>query len=346
MSIKHLTPAHLEAWLEALIAAGTVYGVQAKGDHFAFGQLGRPGQLRLDYDVTILPPKKYFMPPKEVLLTYDRHGRFESVLDETPFVVFGVHPYDMVAINQLDAIFAAGHADGHYLSRRAAATVVVCDVQTPSSDTFAGCMGTATLEGREGHDLLLTPLEDGTYLADPRTAKGEALLAALPGAAPDAAPAALAARDAIWARNREQLQKHKLKVPLADLPLLLAETYDHPVWSEKAELCYSCGSCNLVCPTCYCFDIDDELDWDLEHGRRTRTWDGCMLTPFAVVAGNHNFRAQKAARYRHRYLRKGQYVPEVIGEIACVGCGRCITACTANIANPVEIFNTLAEVPV
>ena len=27
----------------------------------------------------------------------------------------------------------------------------------------------------------------------------------------------------------------------------------------------------------------------------------------------------------------------------CVGCGRCVAACTVNIANPVEVFNTLWE---
>ena len=55
-------------------------------------------------------------------------------------------------------------------------------------------------------------------------------------------------------------------------------------------------------------------------------------------------RKDPAARYRHRYYRKGKYVPAKIGgQIACVGCGRCITACVANIANPVEVFNRLAE---
>ena len=33
----------------------------------------------------------------------------------------------------------------------------------------------------------------------------------------------------------------------------------------------------------------------------------------------------------------------MIGEIACVGCGRCVTACTAKIANPVEVYNKLVE---
>ena len=39
MSIKHIQPCHLDAWLEALIAAGPVYGVQAEGERFAFDEL-------------------------------------------------------------------------------------------------------------------------------------------------------------------------------------------------------------------------------------------------------------------------------------------------------------------
>jgi ferredoxin len=68
-----------------------------------------------------------------------------------------------------------------------------------------------------------------------------------------------------------------------------------------------------------------------------------MLTDFATVAGDHNFRENRAARYRHRYYRKGKYLFDRMNQIACVGCGRCITACTTKIANPVEIYNTLLE---
>ena len=122
------------------------------------------------------------------------------------------------------------------------------------------------------------------------------------------------------------------------------KAYSHPLWEEMAKLCFSCGSCNLVCPTCYCFDVREEVNWDLSSGQRFRLWDGCMLADFATIAGNLNFRKDRADRYRHRYYRKGKYVPAKIGgKIACVGCGRCITACVAKIANPVEVFNRLAE---
>jgi sulfhydrogenase subunit beta (sulfur reductase) len=338
MSIKKLDKATFDKWVEACIEKQPVYGVQAKGDRFAFASLVRAADLRLDYDVTLLPPKKIFQPPHETLLKFDRKEGFESVFETEPFVVFGVHPYDMVAILQIDKLFAQDHCDAHYMRRREQATIVVSDVQTVSPNVFAGCMGTATID--DGFDILVTKIEDD-YLVDIRTGKGEALAETLKNA-PDADEISLKLRKLLWAENAERLQKHKLDVRPDVLPKLLERSSEHPVWEEKARLCYSCGSCVLVCPTCYCFDVQDDVDWTLQKGQRQRIWDGCLLTEFAAVAGGHNFRRHRRDRYRHRYYRKGRYVPEKIGgEIACVGCGRCITACTANIANPVEVYNSL-----
>jgi len=342
--LKAVGEAELRAWVDGLIRKRTVYGALEKEERFVFDRLESAQDLRLDYDVTILPPKKYFLPQKEVLSTFDRYTmQFEAVIETDPFVVFGVHPYDVEAIRQLDLIFRKDHADAHYLARREAATIVALDVETPSKDVFAGCMGHATCERMEGFDLLLTRIDDdGTYLLDARTDKGLALLADAAGAT-DATGEQIERRRAVWKRNGERLKQHKLELHPSDLPQLLAGSEDHPVWEEKAELCYSCGSCNLVCPTCYCFDVQDEMDWDPAKGRRVRTWDGCMLAGFAEVAGGHNFREQRSERYRHRYYRKGKYVHDMIGEIGCVGCGRCISACTVEIANPVEIFNRLLD---
>ena len=339
MSIKRLDKAAFDKWVEACIKKQRVYGVQAKEDRFVFAPLASAADLRLDYDVTILPPKKYFQPQCETLLTFDRQKGFESVFDDEPFVVFGVHPYDMVAILQTDKLFADGQYDAHYMKRREQATLVVSDVQKASPEVFAGCMGTATIN--DGFDILVTNIE-GEYLVDIRTPKGEALAKTIKDA-PEADETSLKLRKLLWADNTELLQKHQLDVRSDVLPKLLDRSYEHPVWEEKAERCYSCGSCNLVCPTCYCFDVQDDVDWTLQKGERRRVWDGCLLSEFAAVAGGHNFRRHRADRYRHRYYRKGKYIPEKIGEIACVGCGRCITACTANIANPVEVYNRLVH---
>jgi ferredoxin len=337
MSIKRLDKAAFDKWVGACIKKQCVYGVQAKGDRFAFAPLARAADLRLDYDVTILPPKKIFQPPCETLLTFDRKKGYESVFQTEPFVVFGVHPYDMAAILQIDKLFAEDQYDAHYMKRREQATIVVSDVQNASPDVFAGCMGTATIN--DGFDILVTNIE-GDYLVDIRTEKGQALTESIKKA-PDADDMSLKLRKLVWAENIERLQQHKLDIRPDVLPKLLEKSYEHPVWEENAQLCYSCGSCVLVCPTCYCFDVQDDVDWTLQKGERRRVWDGCLLSEFAAVAGGHNFRRHREDRYRHRYYRKGKYVPEKIGEIACVGCGRCISACTANIANPVEVFNSL-----
>ena len=336
--------AGLRKWVAGMMAKSVVYGPQARGERFVFDTLEAAGSLRLDYDVTLLPPRKFFQPPREVLAQFRRStAEFVPAPPPEPFVLLGVHPYDYEAIRQLDKVFSAGSPDSHYLLRRRAATVVVCDPLRTGSDCFAGCMNTATAGGMEGWDLLLSPLAGERWMAEPRSAKGEALLA-LAGSPPvEASSADLAEREALWERNRQAARKHVLKMRPEEIPALLDRSYDHPVWAEKSALCYSCGSCNLVCPTCYCFTVEDELAWDMDHGQRTRRWDGCMVYRFAEVAGGHNFRERQAARYRHRYYRKGKYLWDRLGDIACVGCGRCITACTAKIANPVEVYNRLLE---
>jgi len=340
MTVKKIDLGTLNKWVDGLIGKQKVIGVRAEGDRFAFSPLTKAADLRLDYDVTILPPKVYLQPPKETVLSFKTGVGYESVVDSEPFVLFGVHPYDLAAMAQMDEIFSQGNCDVHYMTRRENATIVVADVQKVSPDVFAGYMGTAYVE--DGYDVLITKIGD-EYIVDANTEKGEALIAALADE-PEAGESWLEQRSLVWEYNKQRLRKHELRVEPSKWPGLLENAHDHPVWEEKARLCFSCGSCNLPCPTCYCFDVIDDVSWDLSSGERRRAWDGCMITDFATVAGNINFRKDRTDRYRHRYYRKGKYVPlKIGGRIACVGCGRCITACVANIANPVEVFNRLAE---
>ncbi|MFC1893471.1 4Fe-4S dicluster domain-containing protein [Chloroflexota bacterium] len=342
MSIKKVDIETLNKWIDSLIGCQKVIGVIAKGDHFNFAPLTRAADLRLDYDVTTLPPKSFLHPPKEVTLTFKTGVGYESIIDTEPFVLFGIHPYDMAAIDQMDEIFSQGHYDAHYMTRRNNVTTVVVDVQSVSPNVFAGYMGTSHIE--DGYDVLLTMIGD-VYIVEGKTEKGESLMAELADE-PDADERWLQQRQLVWEFNKQRLRKQELKAEASKWPQLLEgeDAYEHPQWEERSRLCFSCGSCNLVCPTCYCFDVRDEIGWDLSSGERFRVWDGCLLTNFATIAGNINFRKDRSDRYRHRYFKKALYLPSKIGgQIACVGCGRCITACVAKIANPVEIFKTLAE---
>ncbi|MDD5459434.1 MAG: 4Fe-4S dicluster domain-containing protein [Phycisphaerae bacterium] len=340
MSIKKLTKQDLTKLIDALLAGQKVIAPVAKGDRFDFAPLESADQIRLDYDVTLQPPKKCFQPTWETLLTFEVAGESKAVIDNEKFVLFGIHPYDLVALSQMDKIWSQDNCDVHYLTRRKNATIVAIDVVTPSKDGFASTMGTATV--KDGFDCLLTDIGDG-FVAQAATEKGEALLKKAAGAK-DATAQDLQKRQQVWDKNKKGLNKHELKCGPEYLPKLLDRAYDHPVFAEKAETCFSCGSCTQVCPTCYCFNVQDDVNWDMKTGERQRAWDGCLLDGFTKVAGDHEFRKSREARFRHRIYRKGKYVPTKIGgQIACVGCGRCVSACLPDIANPVNIYNRLVE---
>jgi ferredoxin len=183
---------------------------------------------------------------------------------------------------------------------------------------------------------------DGEYVVAIGSERGEWLLRKYV-LAREARGEDLAKRDEV---RRKALEKYQLSldVPLEELPSLLERNYDSPLWAELGEKCLSCGSCTLVCPTCVCFDVHDEMELSLTQGVRYREWDSCLLQDFAKVATGENFRGERPNRLRHRLFRKGKYIIERFGKQGCVGCGRCIDACLAEVANPVNAYNRLKEV--
>ena len=340
MSIKKLSKEGFSNLVDSIIKTQKVYGVQAKSDKFDYDVLTSSKDLRLDYDVTLQAPRKYFQPPVETLLTFEKDKGYSSVMDCEKFVLLGIHPYDVAALNQMDKIFSQDNYDTHYMARRENATIIACDVVKASKNVFASSMGTAVV--KSGFDVLLTDIDNG-FVVEAATEKGEQILAMAKGAA-DASKKDLADRELVWDKNKNELNKHALNFSSHYIPKLLERGYSHKIWEEKAKTCFSCGSCNQVCPTCYCFNVIDDMNWDMKSGKRERSWDGCLLEGFTLVAGEHEFRKNKAGRFRHRLYRKGKYVPSKIdGEIACVGCGRCVGACLPDIANPVKVYNSLFE---
>ena len=100
-------------------------------------------------------------------------------------------------------------------------------------------------------------------------------------------------------------------------------------WHDQAMRCISCGTCTYVCPSCYCFSINDELVEST--GERYRVWDNCFNPLYTEETSGHNPRAQKSNRFRNRFSHKFWYYPDKYDSLLCSGCGRCIMNCPTRI---------------
>ncbi len=340
--MKIISKDDFKDFLNALIAedSWSVIGVKSKGNKFAFGPLESAEELRLDYDVTLLPPKKYFFPQRETLFTYDLSEGFSAKNPEEPkpMIIVGVHPYDIVALLHMDEIFRETKSDPYYFKKRDASIIIGANIQRISKWNFSSFMGCDVID--YGYDLMLTDLGN-RYAINVGSQKGGELLSKYG----KNVTAALARDIQIAGQKKREvmgLSQQKFDFPSELIPELLKDSYTKSgFWEKHSERCLACGSCVLVCPTCYCFDVKDNTDLSLGHGERIRTWDGCLLEDFAKIASGENFRATRPTRYRHRYFKKGKYLFDRFGFISCVGCGRCSSNCLPDIANPVNLLNDM-----
>jgi formate hydrogenlyase subunit 6/NADH:ubiquinone oxidoreductase subunit I len=337
MGFKIMQKAAFPDWVDRLCAGYRVVGPKPLHGQYVFDDIRSAEELALDYSTSVLPPKKYILPQREELMRF-KGNQIEASIEEAsqPTVVMGVHTCDMHAIHLLDRIHEHGYADQHYLTRRKNTILVSIECLNPCTES-SFCKDMGTLSITEGYDLHLTDLGD-EYAIDIGSEKGEALL--------DNLKALSEPKSEDYQRvNRVIAEKwprfpYRLEFDVTELPSLLTASYSSDYWDELGERCLACGMCTNVCPTCYCFNVIDEVDFTLEAGQRIRQWDSCQLDEFATVAGGHNFRQTRAARQRHRFFRKGKYQWEAYGLTGCVGCGRCAEACLVHIT-PVDTFNQL-----
>jgi len=340
--VKIITKKDFSSFVNSLINDKTydVVGVVEKGKRYVFDTLSSAKELQLDYDVTILPPKKYFLPQTESLLTFSLEKPFDGkeTLDDTPRIIIGVHPYDIIALEQTDRHYLDQQQDNFYKKRRENTIIIGVDIKNVSDQSFAASMETNVTDS--GFDLLLTDIGIN-YAVTIGSEKGTRLLEKY-ATAENASNSDL--KKIITVRNAvAKKYKQKVNIDKKDWSSLLVANYNHAIWEEHSDVCMECSSCTMVCPTCFCYDVKDNVSLNLKEGTRVRTWDGCMLKEFTKVGSGEVFREEVKERYRHRFFRKGNYLPERYGFVACVGCGRCGSACLPDIADPCNLINELGH---
>ncbi|HVP17711.1 MAG TPA: 4Fe-4S dicluster domain-containing protein [Spirochaetia bacterium] len=300
-----------------------------KGKSFVFAAVTEPSLVTLDYPSTILPLKKFFLPPTDVIFTFDRKSQEIAVPKgwSQPTVFFGIHNYELQGLLRLDHAFSSGVRDETWLERRRD-SIFVGVTYEPDACHFADSVGIPT-RMKDGFDVFLTRFDDH-YRVESLTDKGKSIEAAIKETLVDCdCPG-----------DPVVHFKNALRQSVAGIRETFHGAYNHPVWKETARKCHSCGTCNVCCPTCYCFDVDDQIVLGTEAGSRVRTWDSCQFLDFTKVAGGEAFRDKRHDRVRHRMSRKFAYITDATGQPFCVGCGRCVRQCTAQI-NIVDVMNAL-----
>jgi len=338
VKIRKLPKEKLDFFASVVQKFGEVHApVEQDGKH-VFKRLSRWSEARLDHHRTILPPKKYFFPPRETLFQF-REGKgyvpCTEGLDKR-IVLFGVHACDIYALNILDQVFAGKYDDPYYQARRKNIAIIGIDC-LPDEHCFCRSMRADFVD--HGFDLFLGDLGD-YYLTFVGTALGDDMVLAT---GPLFADVSAVDIDEYKRRSSDKRQGFKLYVEIRDLPEIFEMEYQSESWAELGEKCLSCGSCSMVCPTCYCYDVADDTRLGSREGGRSRSWDSCLFATHALVAGGENFRRDRASRVKFRFYHKQRGFVAEYGRPSCVGCGRCITVCPMKI-DITEVINKLRGV--
>ena len=295
---------------------------------YAFAEVTSGEEISLHYIPTILPPKKYFLPQHETLVEYDNNAyKWETLAYSEAFTIFAVHTCDLAGIQCLNAVFTDKPMDANYHLRKNRIAIIGLECEE-YCDGYASCGLMHTYNPDGGYDLFFTDLSD-RFLIHVNTACGEDLVAKTMAVRPAGDPD-LAALQTLRARKQE-IFRPELPLQSRDLKPLFERSFQHDVWREIHERCLSCCNCTNVCPTCYCYDMEDEINLDMNTGSLIRKWDSCQSRPFAMIASGENFRPERGARQRHRYMRKFNYPYDKYHRYFCTGCGRCSRTCMAGI---------------
>lgn len=253
-------------------------------------------------------------------------GFEESPAPDRPLALVGVRSCDVHAIEIQDRVFLGGrYPERDYAARRGSAFVVAVDCGEPGGTCFCTSTGTGPRCG-DGPDVVLTelPTAPPTFVARAGSEAGAALLESLPSR--EATDADLAEAAAVTERAAARMGRTLDTEGLHDV---LLRNLEHPRWDDVAERCLTCGSCTLVCPTCFCTSVEDVnlLDGSSEAWRR---WDSCFSVDYSYIHGG-SVRPSPRARYRQWLTHKFATWIDQFGTSGCVGCGRCVTWCPVGI---------------
>lgn len=337
-----------EEWIRALESLKDSYRIFVpvkQGDFHWFMLMEEGKEPDFDYQNTRLSPKHVLYPQSERMFEYtvDEKDPGYNLMEEaekdfSPQAIVGIRPCDAQGFQIVRVNFDNPEYRDPWWVRRYEVTVFIgLGCNEPCATCFCSSVGGGPFS-EKGLDVLLHDIGD-KYVAKVLTDKGNEFLSKITigsGSNEDELKKAeqLAEEAAGKITSRVSIDKLKDKGQL--------ELFNAPFWEDVAFACINCGTCTFLCPTCWCFDIQDEVYQ--KQGDRIRNWDSCMFPLFTLHGSGHNPRSEKYQRVRQRFMHKLKYYVDKYGDgVQCSGCGRCVQFCPVNIdiRQVIELMNSL-----
>ncbi|MBF6168577.1 4Fe-4S dicluster domain-containing protein [Streptomyces gardneri] len=305
------------------------YRLHRRDDEAVFAHSAGPGSW-----------KQFLHPPRRKIAQLGPDLEMEPV-EDTPVrsAFLGVRGCDLTSIAILGQVLGGGaHPDASFTARRKDLFVVAANCTEPGGVCFCASMGTGPGVSA-GYDLALTERIDAQghrFLVDVGSEDGEEILAELT-ARPADAEEVTNARAAVSAAA----DRMGREMPEVDIRALLHDSRESSHWQDVASRCFTCGNCTMVCPTCFCTSTEEVTDLTGDHAERWEHWSSCFELDFSYLHGG-SVRQSGESRYRQWISHKLSTWYDQFGSSGCVGCGRCIAWCPAEIDLTAEVAR-LAE---
>ena len=287
------------------------------------------GQYAIGEVRTFEPLKIFYLRSREMVA-----DGFEDAVprsEQKPYCIVGAKACDLKGFKVQDRVFRDDEYKDPFYVRERDENLIISSDCTFALDTCYCLALHVNPYPEDNFDINLSELSSG-YVAEYGSEKGEKLINDNASLFNEVKPEFITERDNQRKRVVNEVKKNIKDNDIPDQDSLggaIEKNFDAPIWKEEAETCVECGACNMICPTCHCFLMYDQMDE--QRMARLRVWDSCMIKDFARVAGGANPRDHLWMRLRNRFEKKFDYFPKISDIYACTGCGRCISACPAKI---------------
>ncbi len=289
-------------------------------------------QLEPSYVRSLTSPREFLLPNKERLFRYKSTAtvtsyglkiRFPTVEGPCPITIvpeysppkeklafFGIHPCMVNSIRYLDKVMLCEPADPYYKARREGMFIAV--LECDEGDEYCFCKSVGCDKVPEGYADLIIRKDGEGFIVNAISPIGKSLL------------------------MEEGAEKTGGLCPKMKEEYVFDATDEKNIDSKDPsallEECTLCSSCTVVCPTCYCSDIQDRFSlMDPSNVERIRVRMSCQRKSYSSIAGGVTFLKAKDKRFRWRMKHKFPFSERTYGMSGCVGCGNCIAFCPSRI---------------